>query len=101
MDEVIKEIIETEKISRDDINTHMTEYMKVIEKTRKGIKERGDSIKKDIFKKHKLMYENEVQEARKIAAEFISEIKGEKEKVIENIELTGKIRKRIISILLE
>ena len=101
MDEVIKEIVETEKISRDDINRHMAEYMKVIEKTRNGIKERGESIKKDILKRLKLRYEKEVEEARISADTIIGQIKGEKEKVLNNIELTEKIKKRIISILLE
>jgi len=100
MDEIIKKIIEVEKVCSDDIEDAELEYKKKIETLRFELENKKAQAKAEILESNKKRFKSAVEEANEYVKKELNEIHKEKDLLIQDRELCKAIKERIVLIVL-
>jgi len=100
MDDIIKKIIEVEKVCSDDIEDAELEYKKKIETLRFELENKKAQAKAEILESNKKRFKSEVEEANEYVKKELNEIHKEKDLLIQDRELCKAIKERIVLIVL-
>ncbi len=100
MDDLIKKIIEVEKVCSKDIESAGLEYKKKIETLRFELENKKAQAKAEILESNKKRFKSEVEEANEYVKKELNEIHKEKDLLIQDRELCKAIKERIVLIVL-
>jgi len=100
MDDIIKKIVEVEKVCSEDIESAALEYKKKIETLRYELENKKAQAKAEILESNKKRFRSAVEEANEHVRKDLSEIHKEKDLLIQDRELCKAIKERIVSIVL-
>ena len=100
MDNIIKKIIEVEKVCSEDIENAGLEYKKKIESLRRELENKKARAEAEILEINKKRYKSAVEEANEHVKQELNEINKEKDLLIQDRELCEAVKERIILIVL-
>jgi len=100
MDDIIKKIIEVEKVCSEDIESAGLEYKKKIETLRYELEKKKAQTKAEILESNKERFKSAVEEANEHVKKELNEINKEKDLLIQDRELCEAVKERIILIVL-
>ena len=100
MDDIIKKIIEVEKVCSEDIESAELEYKKNIETLRYKLENKKAQAKDEILESNKKRFKSAIEEANEHVTKELNEIHKEKDQLIKDRELCKAIKERIVSIVL-
>jgi DNA gyrase/topoisomerase IV subunit A len=100
MNDIIKKIIEVERVCSEDIENAALEYRKKIETIRYELENRKAQAKAEILESNKKRFRSAVEEANEHVRKELSEIPKEKDLLIQDKELCKAIKESIVSIVL-
>jgi len=100
MDDMIKKIIEVEKVCSEDIEDAGLEYKKKIENLRYELENKKAQAKAEILESNKKRFKSAVEEANEYVKKELNEIHKEKDLLIQDRELCKAIKERIVLIIL-
>jgi hypothetical protein len=100
MNDIIKKIIEVERVCSQDIENAVLEYRKKIETLKYELENRKAQAKAEILESNKKRFRSAVEEANEHVRKELSEIHKEKDLLIQDRELCKAIKERIVSIVL-
>jgi hypothetical protein len=101
MDDIIKKIIEVEKVCSEDIESAGLEYKKKIETLRYELENKKAQAKAEILESNKKRFKSAVEEANEHVTKELNEIHKEKDMLVQDRELCKAIKERIVLIVLE
>jgi len=100
MDDIIKKIIEVEKVCSDDIEDAELEYKKKIETLRFELENKKAQAKAEILESNKKRFKSAVEEANEHVKKELNEIHKEKDLLSQDKGLCKAIKERIVLIVL-
>jgi len=100
MDDIIKKIIEVERVCSEDIENAELEYKKKIETLRRELENKKTQAKAEILESNKKRFKSVVEDANEHVKKELNEIHKEKDLLIQDSELCEVVKQRIISIVL-
>ena len=101
MDDIIKKIIEVEKVCSEDIENAGLEYKKKIESLRRELENKKAQAEAEILESNKKRFKSAVEEANEHVTKELNEIHKEKDLLVQDRELCKAIKERIVLIVLE
>jgi len=100
MDDIIKRIIEVERVCSEDIESAGLEYKKKIEALRYELENKKAQAKDEILESSKKRFKSAVEEANEHVKKELNEIHKEKDLLIQDRKLCKAIKERIVLIVL-
>ena len=100
MDDIIKKIIEVEKVWSDHIEVAELEYKKKIETLRYELENKKAQAKAEILESNKKRFKSAVEEANEHVKKELNEIHKEKDLLSQDKGLCKAIKERIVLIVL-
>ena len=100
MDDIIKKIIEVEKVCSEDIESAGLEYKKKIETLRYELENKKAQAKAEILESNKKRFKSAIEEANEHITKELNEIHKEKKLLVKDKKLCSAIKERIVSIVL-
>ena len=101
MDDIIKKVMEVERLCSEDIENTALEYKKKIETLRYELEKKKAQAKAEILESNKKRFKSEVEEANEYVKEELNQIHKEKDLLIQDKKLCKAIKERIVKIVLE
>ena len=100
MDDIIKKIIEVEKVCSEDIENAGLEYRKKIESLRRELENKKAQAEAEILESNRKRFKSAVEEANEHVKKELNEIHKEKDLLIQDRELCKATKERIVLIVL-
>jgi hypothetical protein len=100
MVDIIKKIIEVEKVCSEDIENAGLEYKKKIETLRYELEKKKAQAKAEILESNKKRFNSAVEEANEDVKKELNEIHKQKDLLLQDRELCNAIKERIVLIVL-
>jgi len=100
MDDIIKKIVEIEKVCSEDIESTGLEYKKKIETLRYELEDKKAQAKAEILESNKKRFKSAVEEGNEHVTKELNEIHKEKDLMVQDRELCEEIKERIVLIVL-
>lgn len=100
MDDIIKKIVEVEKVCSEDIEHAALEYKKKIETLRNELENKRTQAEAEILESNKKRFKSVVEEANERIKAELNEIHKETDLLIQHRELCKAIKERIVLIVL-
>jgi len=100
MDDIIKKIVEVEKVCSEDIENTTLEYRRKIDTLKYELENKKAQAEAEILESNKKRYKSLVEDANKQVKSELNEIHKETDLLIQDRELCKAIKERIVLIVL-
>ena len=100
MDDIIKKIVEVEKVCSEDIENAALEYTKKIDTLKYELENKKAQAEAEILESNKKRYKSLVEDAHEQVKAELKEIHKETDLLIQDRELCKAIKERIVLIVL-
>ena len=101
MDDIIKEILEKEGSCSEKVKQVQLECRRAIEKLKRDSEAEKTRMRAEIIQQNRKRLESSIDDAGRKREEELSRIKTAKEGLMQDRELCGSIKERILFIILE
>ena len=100
MDDIIKKIVEVEKVCSEDIENAALEYRRKIDTLKCELEKKKAQAEAEILESNKKRFKSVVEEANEQVKAELNEIHKETDLLIQHRELCEAIKERIVLIVL-